>query len=263
MQDKIVNENHWRRQSDFPVLTLSQDYELFFQRSGSIEKCLIEPCELLGDFAHENGVRITYFVDAGMLCCMERLASTNNSLVRDLGRVRSHITSLAEQGHEIGLHIHPHWEDTSFASGEWDFSGTRYQLSQFSGTEADEIVTRYTRTLNELCDGRVRTYRAGGFCIEPFEDIRGALLREGVTVDSSVVPGALLQDDNKGIDFRGAPDAEWWRFDHILHSLGEFLHGVCDELGQLSGSRFLSGAVCPVIRVLHRPRGHAEYCGLA
>ena len=43
--------SYMRRRQDIAILVVSQDYELFFGRSGSIDKCLIEPCEMLLNFA--------------------------------------------------------------------------------------------------------------------------------------------------------------------------------------------------------------------
>jgi len=189
------------------------DYELFFQKSGSIQKCLIEPTDALLEFADRVGLRITFFIDAGMLCRMEQLAPEQPTLEADLARVKSHISSIAGAGHEIGLHIHPHWEDTQFVDAAWDFTSTRYKLDHFGDDEIGDIVERYTRVLNELCDGNVRAYRAGGFCIEPFGRLRSSLLRQGITVDSSVVPGLRIEDPDKGVDFTSAPDKSWWYFD--------------------------------------------------
>ena len=209
-----VSNSHskMRRQQDVPILVVSQDYELFFGRSGSIDKCLIEPCELLLDFAEKSGVKITFFVDAGMLCRMEALAANNASIERDLARTRRHIATLVAQGHEIGLHIHPHWEDTRWVDGAWDFQGTRYRLSEFSDADVTDIVRRYAGVLQNLANGAVRSYRAGGFCIEPFSQIRSELKQQGITIDSSVIPGARLKDADKGFDFAGVPDSSWWRF---------------------------------------------------
>ena len=69
-----------RRDQDFPLLVVSQDYELFFHKSGSIEKCLFEPTDLLLDFADELGMKVTFFVDAGMLCRMSALAGESPEL---------------------------------------------------------------------------------------------------------------------------------------------------------------------------------------
>lgn len=195
------------------LLILSQDYELFFQHSGTVEKCLFEPCEALLRSARKTGYAITFYVDAGMLCRMERLAGAQPSLGRELDRVRRHVEMLARAGHDIGLHIHPHWEDTTFRDGQWGFEGTRYQLGQFPDDDAAEIVSRYARTLAEISGVETTSYRAGGFCVEPFDRISSALLRAGIDVDSSVVPGARLKNAVKGFDFRNVPSADWWQFE--------------------------------------------------
>jgi hypothetical protein len=202
----------FRRKQDFPALVLSMDYELFFGQSGSIWKCLIEPTEMLLEFAAARRFKITFYIDAGMLCRMAALGSGVASLRADLDHTKRHIETIAAAGHEIGLHVHPHWEDTRYTNGSWNFENTRYKLDAFSNDEIDSIFSRYTTVLNDLCGGSVSSYRAGGFCVEPFARIRSALLRQGITVDSSVVPGLYIKDVDKGVDFRGAPDEGGWSF---------------------------------------------------
>ncbi len=195
------------------ILILSQDYEVFFHKSGTLERCLFEPCEALLRSARRHGYRITFYIDAGMLWRMRQLAPTCPRLSADLDRVRRHIRGIADAGHDIGLHIHPHWEDTEVVEGRWRFADTRYRLEQFTADEAADIVRRYAGLLGETCGTAPTSYRAGGFCVEPFSSIAGPLLQCGIDVDSSVVPGASLRDDEKGFDFRRAPRREWWRFE--------------------------------------------------
>ena len=194
------------------VLVLSQGYELFFGISGTIDKCLFEPGEALLTFARAHDAKITFYVDAGMLLAMRRYASVSHQVTRMYEKVRRHVESLAQAGHEIGLHVHPHWEDTRWTDDGWDFSESRYQLRDFSDNELAEIMHGYAGALNDLADGQVTSYRAGGFCIEPFGRIRPFLAKLGITVDSSVVPGARLEDPDKGFDFSASPDVGWWRF---------------------------------------------------
>lgn len=220
------NSGKFRRSKDYPLLVLSQDYELFFHVSGSIDKCLIEPCDLLLEFAQRKGIQITFFVDAGMLCAMQRLAPRVPTQARALQKVQRHLESLVAAGHEIGLHVHPHWEDTRWQDGQWVFSDTRYQVSMFSDAEIADIFQRYTAVLNDLCGGGVSVYRAGGFCIEPFSRIRQALAAQNIWIDSSVVPGAVLEDPEKGFDFRAVDDVPFWSFNEsplIPVAGGEFM----------------------------------------
>ncbi len=215
-----------RRGEDLPLLVLSQDYELFFGDSGSVEKCLFEPSDLLAAWSREHDVPITWYVDAGMLCAMARESESDPKLVGTLSRVKSHIESLALSGHEIGLHIHPHWEETRWSDGNWDFSGTRYKLGDFSDAEIGDIVSRYAAVLNDLCDGAVTSYRAGGFCVEPFSKLSRHLKSAGISVDSSVVPGLHIDDPDKGIRFPGEFSREWWRFSDspgVPDAAGDFL----------------------------------------
>jgi hypothetical protein len=195
-----------------PILVLSQDYELFFQRSGSAEKCLFEPCAALLAFAEQHGVSFTFYVDVGMLACMERYADQSHDLRREHTHISRHIEMLSSKGHDIALHIHPHWEDSRWQNGQWDFSNSRYQLAFFSADEIAEIVRSYAGRLGQICGKAPSSYRAGGFCVEPFDLLRPGLMEAGITVDSSIVPGADLKDPEKGFDFSAAPDVAWWNF---------------------------------------------------
>ncbi len=198
--------------SDTEFLILSQDYELFFQNSGTVEKCLLEPCDMLTAFAKQHNSQITLFVDAGMLLCFDRFAAGNRELARAATEVRAQLKAAAEAGHELALHVHPHWEDTRYVDGEWDFSATRYRLDLFSDDEVDAILRSNFEVIQELTNSPVVSYRAGGFCIEPFSRIAPTLNSLGVTVESSIVPGAILVDAEKGFDFSDVADQPWWFF---------------------------------------------------
>lgn len=195
-----------------PTLILSQDYELFFHDSGTPEHCLFEPCDALLQLSQSLDLKITFFVDAGMIRCMDRNATKSRRVATMNDEIKRHIESLARAGHEIALHIHPHWEDTAWQHERWDFSGSRYALHQFSPADIAEICSDYAKILAELSGEALTAYRAGGFCVEPFTDLGPALLEAGIYVDSSVVPGARLTDPERGFDFRQAPDKAWWFF---------------------------------------------------
>ncbi len=196
-----------------PRLVLSTDYELFFDQSGSVQRCLLDPAERLLEFAARYDARMTFFVDTGMLRCFDRYAGTHRTLGKEIDAVRRQLRQIAAAGHELGLHIHPHWEDTRFADGAWDFRDTRYKLDLFTDAEIDELLHENARLLQELSDEPIVSYRAGGFCVEPFERIAPVLADLGISIDSSVVPAARLDDEAKGFDFSAIPDDPYWEFE--------------------------------------------------
>ena len=47
---------------------LTYDYELFFgEPTGSVEKCIIEPTNLLREIAKRTGIKMIFFIDVGYL----------------------------------------------------------------------------------------------------------------------------------------------------------------------------------------------------
>ena len=212
---------------------LSQDYELFFGNSGSAERCILEPTAALLSFAQQHDVKITFYVDAGMLVSMREHAQKAPGLTRTLDKILFQLQEVVGAGHEIGLHIHPHWHDTRYADGKWDFSATRYKLSQFSNDEAQSLTRDYHKVLAEDCGFSPVSYRAGGFCTDSFPVIADTLLQLGVNIDSSVVPGARLLDEDKGFDFSRCSDRVGWRFES-------------DPTMESSEGRFIELPVSPV-----------------
>jgi hypothetical protein len=122
---------------------------------------------------------------------------------------------LARSGHELQLHVHPHWEDARWVSGMWKLDLARYALHSFAPHEIGDIVRRYLEALRDLGGpGAGRAYRAGGWVIQPFERLGAALRLAGVTIDSTVYPGGHRASAVQPYDFRSAPRRSRWRFEH-------------------------------------------------
>jgi hypothetical protein len=66
--------------------------------------------------------------------------------------------------------------------------------------------------LTDIVGDRVFAFRAGGWCLQPFDEIADALLQEGIWLDSTVFWNGHSPDDIRGYDFRQAPKSSSWRF---------------------------------------------------
>ncbi len=207
---------------------LTLDYEVFFGRNtGTVQRTLLEPTEALLGVADRHCAPLVFFVDAGFILRLRAEMHKAASLRADYSAVCRQVESLARAGHEIQLHIHPHWEDShwdeSGASG-WQVEETRYALHSFSPAEITDIVRRYSTLLRELAGPQAAyAYRAGGWVIQPFDKLRGALLEAGVTIDSTVFAGGRSEGEIQPFDFQGAPLKSRWRFE--ADPLVETAHG--------------------------------------
>jgi peptidoglycan/xylan/chitin deacetylase (PgdA/CDA1 family) len=186
---------------------LTFDYELFFgARTGSIEKCMLEPTSRLLELAKRFRVPMTFFVDAGFLWKLNSLSSQFPELQEQHDKIASQLRDIIEQGGDIQLHVHPHWELTSYANGQWQIPQDKgYRLAEFSKQEAEDIFVKYKNHLDAVLGRKTIAYRAGGWCIQPFEQILDVFESSGLMYDSSVVPGMRFQAGVYDVDFSEVP----------------------------------------------------------
>lgn len=192
------------------------DYELFFGNpTGSVEKCMIEPTNRLMELSKKFDAPFTYFVDAGFLFKLHELSSYHHELADQHALIADQLIRLIENGNDIQLHIHPHWELSTYDNGAWNIPQDKgYRLDEFSQVEAHQIFTKYKSHLDEVINRKTIAYRAGGWCVQPFLHIQDAFLKNNIHFDSSVVPGMVFNAGVYQIDFSKAPmDLDAWCFD--------------------------------------------------
>ena len=111
---------------------ITLDYELFFGKSsGTLDNSIIKPTEELLEIIDSLNIKANFFVDAGYLVNLEMLSNEHPQLKKDYQKVTQQIKKLAQDGHSIELHIHPHWEDSYYDGNNWIFDTKRYKLSDF------------------------------------------------------------------------------------------------------------------------------------
>jgi hypothetical protein len=209
-------------------ILLTLDYEVYFgRRTGTVERCLLEPTRALLAVAGRHGARLAFFVDAGFILRLRDEMRRSAHLREQHDAICRQVGALARAGHEIQLHVHPHWEGSRWTEAGWEIDVERFALHAFDPAAIDDIIGRYAGVLRELAGGEAAfAYRAGGWVIQPFARLRAALLRHGVTLDSTVFPGGHNAGRVQPYDFRDAPARSKWRFEHdplVEDACGAFL----------------------------------------
>jgi len=195
-------------------ILITLDYELFFgSKVGTLENCILTPTSKLVDILNRYGVKATFFVDSGYLVKLEELKGQFPILEKEYDAISSQIKALDRDGHSIQLHIHPHWEDSTFNGKRWIIDTKRYRLHQFSDSQIDDIVYRYKRVLTNMVGDKIFAYRAGGWCIQPFAKIKNALKKHNIYLDSTLFKNGKNDSHTHYFNFRGMPEKTEWRFE--------------------------------------------------
>jgi peptidoglycan/xylan/chitin deacetylase (PgdA/CDA1 family) len=196
---------------------ITYDYELFFgQPTGTVENCIIRPTNEIRDIAKRTGAKFVFFIDTGYLKQLEIFKDQFPQVQYEYELVKSQIETLVTEGHDCQLHIHPHWEDTVHNGKEWVMHTDRYKLVDFSDEEIMQIVQSYHEILERWTGKAVKAYRAGGWCLQPFNRIEPAFKAVNMKIDSTVFPGGLFTAGNYYYNFTKAPQLSKWRFQDEL-----------------------------------------------
>lgn len=200
---------------------LTFDYEVFLGiDSGDIIKSLLEPTEKILEILKKNNAKGLFFIDTTFLLRMQE--ENANCYVK----VKEQLHKILSYGSDIGLHIHPHWIDArSTTECRWTFEKyDNFRLHNLSEEERKALIVSSITLLNEIVheydeNYKIETFRAGGWCIQPFDMIRDTLKEIGIKFDFSVLPGKL--DDKRPrqyYDFRQYPKKKdfWYFNDDVL-----------------------------------------------
>jgi hypothetical protein len=208
-------------------ILLTFDYELFFgSDTGTVQRCMIEPTRRLLEIFRRHNCRVTFFVDAGCVLNLSRVAEHDEQAREDYDQIVLQLNEIAKEGHDIQLHVHPQWEDAVYENGKWNIPAERFRLHDFSSSERVEICNRYAEALRPFAKNTINVFRAGGWCLQPFDEIKESLESTGIKVDSSVFSGGYNSSSKLYYDYRRAPQKSCYRFSSDpLHeeSDGQFL----------------------------------------
>jgi hypothetical protein len=195
-------------------ICLTFDYELFFKVSGTISNSLIRPTESILNQMIRNGQKGTFFVDSLFLERLREIRAEEKQyhiVIEQLQRIIS-------AGSRIELHLHPHWLDAEYDSGNWHFPHLdHYRMHSLTEDVINDIFVRGTQLLEEIAQKveasyKVLSFRAGGWCLQPFNKLKSGMKKAGIVIDSSVARG-MVESGIRRYDYTNAPDHSNWRFE--------------------------------------------------
>ena len=210
-------------------LILSIDYEVFLGKiTGGVKECMIDPTNKLSKILKKNNSKMTVFWDILHYYKILEFQNDFKELKEDRILLENQIIDLVKEGHDVQLHLHPHWLDATYENGEWRFDYNRFSLHNLSldGDVQDintiegcisitkKILENIVRKVKP--EYKVTTFRAGGYLIEPFNDLSKALLNNGIYIESTVCPDFTNDNDIFSFNFTSYPKKTYYKFNTNL-----------------------------------------------
>lgn len=206
---------------------LTIDYELFLgDRTGSVQECMINPTYKLAEILAQNASRMTVFWD--ILHFQRCLFYVNqfSNLQSDIKLIKEQIIFLILSGHDVQLHLHPHWLDAVYDGYKWNFSYEHFSLQSLNSNDdindifslrgcvhqAKELMKQIILPIKSNYE--VTTFRAGGYMVEPFDKLFSVFKTENIKIDSSVCPCMYHKSTISPYDFRNYPKHQKYSFEN-------------------------------------------------
>ena len=198
---------------------LTADYELYFGKNFlSYEEILFEPTRKIMNTLENHNIPLNIFPD---ICSVWR--HKEYELLDYVNKFESLLAEAIERGHDIQLHLHPHWLKSIYNGNEWTHDPNTFKLQDYGFGEksigeytANTIIRKgkeYLETLllKNVSDYQCIAFRAGGYCLQPDDKkLIKALLDAGITIDSTIIPNCVLKTNVNDIDFKDVPDLPNW-----------------------------------------------------
>jgi len=216
------------------ICLITFDYELSLGRNFlPPEMVLFEPTRQVLDLCAKLFCPTTFFPDVCSVWAhrkygLNEYADSFESQMKD--------TLLA--GHDVQLHLHPHWLASKFENKEWLISTNKMYLHELpfdnNPYSAGALVRRGISYLDELlrpvkADYSCFAFRAAGSALQPHEnEIIRMLLESGIKMDVSVTKFLTLKLDTVKIDYTSVPARSIWRMSPESGTKSEAAEGLLE-----------------------------------
>lgn len=206
-------------------LCLSFDYELFLGKNYSTEEeILFEPTSKLAGMMSAESVSATFFADICSVIQYDKMG-----IKEYVKKFEKQLQELYGSGHDVQLHIHPHWLKSHYEEGEWKYNYEYYRIHSLGfdrrkENNAYDVLQKGIERLSNMLiqvdsDYLCIAYRAGGFALQPHKYLVEALYDTGIRVDSSIAPYLLSESNINSYNYKDchiqdnwwvSPEYEWW-----------------------------------------------------
>jgi hypothetical protein len=191
-------------------LALTHDWELRGDGSGDIEEIQFAPLRRLLEIYGKFGVRTTILPDLMQQIRFRRLETAHPELKPLADSWDEHAREAFRRGHDIQLHLHPHWGSAKHQDGRWQLNGD-WSILNYDRDAAHAMLAdgkAYLENLLQSIDSNYRclAFRAGALAAAPSDHLFNSLISLGIELDVSIAGGVFVNNQNLQLDYRNCEE---------------------------------------------------------
>jgi len=190
------------------------DYEVFLgSKTGSVENSVLKPAGEILKVLKKNAAKAIFFVDTTWLSFIKE------HFPEDFEKVAKQLKDIVASGSSVELHLHPQWLDARVEGDAIVFNSLKhYTLQSLDQQQIFDLFKNSIELLQSITGQKISCFRAGGWCIEPFETIKPVFEAFNIKYEFSAVPGIFLCEGKEyDYDFRNVPDELCYRFNDTIN----------------------------------------------
>ena len=191
-------------------LALTHDWELRGDGSGDIEQIQFAPLRRLLEIYAKFGARTTILPDLMQQIRFRCLEAEHPELKPLADSWDEQVREAFRRGHDLQLHLHPHWMNGKYENGRWELPGDWSILNYEPDTAYAMLAEgkKYFETLLQPIDSSYRclAFRAGALAAAPSAHLFKSLVSLGIKLDVSIAGGVLVNNQNLHLDYRNCEE---------------------------------------------------------
>ncbi len=191
-------------------LLFTLDYEIHGNGDGNPLALMVEPTYRLMTLLEEYHQHLIIMADVAEILCFRRYWQETGRDDFHVQEIETQLQDALRRGHDVQLHIHSSYFRAKWDGKRFDQCIEDYNMAALPFERIDTMVGECVGYLEELlrpvrADYKVWLFRAANWSMHPTPNIYRALVKHGITHDTSVYKGGC-QGGNVCYDYRLAHD---------------------------------------------------------
>lgn len=186
-------------------LVLVDDWELRGDGSGDMRRIQFDTMRKLNRIYEDHGLRGAYNAEIMQQLHHLRFGERHSELKELAHEWEEIVLDTYKRGHDVQLHVHSQWSDTSYEDGRWKLKGD-WAIINHPRAEMVRMISEaraYLEALIRRIDPVYRcvSFRAGAWAIAPNEHILSVLAEQGIVLDMSICGGIKYDNSVVKVDY--------------------------------------------------------------